>query len=97
MDGETLRRGTNTISISIKNNKLETPLPVELMAAVYKDGILEQVVSEKADIAKSDPTAAPRTLSVSFELGENGEYSVRTFVLDGRNTLNSYCDMHTFY
>lgn len=97
LDGETLRRGTNTISISIKNNKLETPLPVELMAAVYKDGILEQVVSEKADIAKSDPTAAPRTLSVSFELGENGEYSVRTFVLDGRNTLNSYCDMHTFY
>lgn len=96
IEGGTLKTGANTVKVTAKNNKLDEPLSVELMAAVYKDGVLQKVTSNKVSLAKTAPSEQPTEISTDFEIGSDGEYSVRVFVIDGRETLNSYYDMQVF-
>lgn len=94
--GGALTVGSNTITMTAKNNTLKDAVPVEMLVGIYKDGILEEVKSDKALLERTAADEPAEELSVKLNIGDDGDYSVRVMVIDSRNTLNSYFDMYTF-
>ena len=96
LSGDALTVGENTVSMTVKNNTSETPISVEMLVAVYKDGVLEYFDADSASVSITEPDEDPETLSVPFDIGDDGEYTVRVMVVDSRSALNSYFDMITY-
>lgn len=94
--GDALVVGENTITMTAKNNTIEEDVPVEILVGIYKDGVLQAVKSDKVLLEMTDADEPADELSVSFNIGDDGDYSVRVMVIDSRSTLNSYFDMYTF-
>ena len=93
---EHLKIGENTLEMTVKNNKVEDGVPVEMLIGIYKDNVLKSIVSDRNFVEKSDYDDEPVKLSGTFEIGNDGEYEVRVMVIDSRTGLNSYFDMYTF-
>lgn len=95
LSGDELVVGENTISMTVKNNTISDGIPVEMLVGIYKDGILQQVKSDRIFLEMTDADEDSEELEVRFTIGE-GDYGVRVMVLDDRTTLNSYFDMLTY-
>ncbi len=72
----------------VKNNSVDAGINAELMAAVYKDGVMEALYSQDKLVAKTNKNKPAEQISVSFELPEGSGYHVEMFLVDARESLD---------
>lgn len=96
LEGGALSVGKNTIAMTVKNNTSSDDIPVEMLVGIYKDDVLQEVKSDKALLEMTAADGPSETLRASFNIGDDGDYSVRVMVIDSRSALNSWFDMYTF-
>lgn len=78
------KAGTYTASVSVKNvNTTEASLPAQLIAAIYKAGVLQSVVyTDKIDVNKGENKTLTQKVTIT-----DANCEVRLFLWDGLDTM----------
>ena len=76
--------GAYTASVSVKNvNTTEESLPAQLIAAIYKEGVLQSVVyTDKIDVNKGENETLTKEVTIT-----DADCEVRLFLWDGLDTM----------
>ena len=82
----------------MRNNKLDTAVPIIQMVALYKGNILKSLVSVETTAGKLEPSDSSTTLDCVIEVPseDSEQYHLEVFIWDSKAGMKSLYDFVTF-
>lgn len=88
--------GSYQVITEVKNYTYDEPVEIEQLVAVYSGDEMISLTSTAKKIKKSALGADDYRLTTSFKIDNNGEYTVKVFLIDSRANMNMYAHSAVF-